>query len=562
MNRKEFILISAAAAGSIISVTSCVSTNKKEPKKEQKRKIEIISDNNSLADISHLLRRTTFGNSQQDIRLCQRIGLYNTIEMLFNDIDTDIQPPVNFEFKKDIYAPIGETWIDKPYLKKTFFEQYRKKSLQAWIMKVIYDEKISLREQMTLFWHNHFGVSDIVEHKYEYIHNTLLRNNAWGNYKQLIKKITIDPAMLRFLSGFDNTKQAPNENFARELLELFTIGKGEMIKEGDYTNYTEDDVRQIAKILTGWTDKGWYSYYKHEPIGAEFSAGKHNPSPARLSEHFDNKRIPPLFKRRFEYLIDVIFEKPETARYICRKLYRWFVHHEIDAEIEQNLIQPLAVHLKNNDYELQPVLKLLFKSKYFYLSRNKEPKIKNPVEFTQNIIKYFSITIPDNIEIKYNFWHELFLSVSSMGLEYFKPPSVAGWKAYYQSPLYYKTWINSATLQNRRHFIYKFFKDGFNIKGYIIKVDYKQFLAQFAYNLSPEGILQIVTKDLFQIQISDSERETIISKFKTGMSNDEWAANIKAYISNVASESIIADLETGLSDGFTYLFCTPEYQII
>ncbi|MBK9745017.1 MAG: DUF1800 family protein [Saprospiraceae bacterium] len=122
----------------------------------------------------------------------------------------------------------------------------------------------NIREKMTMFWHNHFVTADINDPRYNYIYISLLRKNALGNFKQLTKDITIDPAMLNYLNGRDNTGQAPNENYARELMELFTLWQSPLAGPGDYTTYTEDDIKEMARVLTGWIDvrntlpiRGW-----------------------------------------------------------------------------------------------------------------------------------------------------------------------------------------------------------------------------------------------------------------------------------------------------------------
>lgn len=557
MNRKEFISHSAIASAILLLDQSCIDKNNNKVDDIQ---IKNIPDTHSKEIIAYLLRRTTFGYTSEQLALCQQLGLYKTIDLLFEAQATP-KPPVNFEFQKDIYTPFGETWVDKPYLMKTFFEQYRKKSIQAWIMEVINIENISIREQLTLFWHNHFGVSDIVEHKVEYIHNELLRTNYCGNYKELVKKVTIDPAMLRFLSGFDNTKQAPNENYARELLELFTIGKGKLVGNGDYTNYTEEDIRQIAKSLTGWTDVGWYNFYKEKKIGAKFDVKNHDKSNIKLSYRFDHKRIPPVYGQRYKRVIDIIFEKEETSKFIVRKLYRWFVDSEINDEIEFKLIKPLSNQLIENNFELKDVIISLLKSSFFYSITDKAPKIKNPLEYTFNILKYFPFKIPNNLELKYNFWHQVFTSNANMAMEYFKPPSVAGWKAYYQSPLYYRTWINAATLQNRRIFCAQFFKEGFKYENNIVKMDYKYFISEQIFNLNPENMINSITDNLFQLPIQSKEKEIIINLILNGIERNEWTQITENYLKNKTNLETDKQIEEGMANGLFYLFSMPEYQI-
>ncbi|MCB9211723.1 MAG: DUF1800 domain-containing protein [Ignavibacteriales bacterium] len=558
MKREDFLKV-LISAPFILSLSSCKS-DKNDSFKSLNKELEKKSSRLSDDELAFLLRRTTFGFTKEDYQQCKELEIDEILELLFSEYPHP-HPPINFEFVPDVFTNLGDTWVDKPYLKQTFFEQYRKKSLQAWILKVIVQEKgVSIREQMTLFWHNHFGVSDIVEHKYEYIHNELLRTYAFGNYKELIKKVTIDPAMLRFLSGFENNRKAPNENYARELLELFTIGKGALKGEGNYTNYTEGDVRALARALTGWTDVGWYANYKHIPIGAKFQPLSHDPYPVKLSEELGNKTIMPLFNKRYEEIIDIIFEKPETSKFICRKLYRWFVDSEISNEIEDVLIEPLAYTLVKNDFEIKPVLYQLFSSKYFYTQIPKISKTKNPLEYVATILRNFPFDIPDNINFEYNFWHQMFNEATSMGMEYFKPPSVAGWKSYYQAPLYYNSWINAATLNNKQLFCTKFFDQGFKYENSDVKINIKKWLEIYLGELSVDYIVTDLTQRLFAINLGDRRIGDIKRQFLKGLTDESWSQLAKKYIEDEDFEK--EQFEANCINGLKYIFSLPEFHLI
>ena len=159
-------------------------------------------------------------------------------------------PPVNPNFTDDPNTPIGETWVDKAVTPNvTGLQGFRDQSLRSWTLNLIRTEGINIQEKMVLFWHNHFPTADLNDSRYVYKYSTLLRQFALGNFKELTKQMTLEPAMLRYLNGRENTAASPNENYARELLELFTIGKGPLAGPSDYTNYTEQDVVEMAKVL-------------------------------------------------------------------------------------------------------------------------------------------------------------------------------------------------------------------------------------------------------------------------------------------------------------------------
>lgn len=515
----------------------------------------------SEKQISFLLSRTTFGVNEEAVLKCTEMGMDKTIELLFTENKLP-EPPINFEFTQDIYTPIGSTWVESPYMgTEVFLEQYRKKSLQAWIMNVIYQEGVSLREQMVLFWHNYFGVSDIIEHKFEYVHNDLLRRNAWGNLKSLVKEITIDPAMLHFLSGFENTRESPNENYARELLELFTIGKGELIAPGDYTTYTEEDVRSIACALTGWTYTSWYSNYKHEPIIGVYHSYDHDNRPLRLSKKFNRAKIPLLEEERYKYIIDIIFKKREVALNFCRKIYVWFVHYDITEEVETNIIDKLADILIKEDFEIEPVLKTLFTSNHFFDSITESPKIKNPVEYVFNTLKSIPVKFTSDKIEQYYLWHDLFNEVASMGLEYFKPPSVAGWKAYYQGPFYYKLWINAATLKNRKIFIEQILSGGFENSK--IEIDYPSLIATFHKKKSFLSILEYFTSGLISKAIVLSREQIEVIRLELlGNLNEETWMELLAEAKQDNNGEAYSTMVMNIKRTFDLIFNMPEYNVL
>ena len=241
---------------------------------------------------AHLLRRCTFAPNRNNINQVVEQGLETTLNQLFaNNPLTDL--PVYYNTNNDPYAPLGETWIEAP-LPEIALLSHRRKSLRAWTIGRLVNEGICIREKLTLFWHNHFAVGNISDPRFLFRHVNLVRTLALGNFRDLVKSVTIDPAMLRFLNGNQNTNSAPNENFARELLELYTIGKGTLAGPGDYTFYTEQDVVEMAKILTGWKDTGHNSSNPEVEVDSIFLPEKHDTSVKTLSNRFNQVQIPDL----------------------------------------------------------------------------------------------------------------------------------------------------------------------------------------------------------------------------------------------------------------------------
>ncbi|MCU0346578.1 MAG: DUF1800 domain-containing protein, partial [Saprospiraceae bacterium] len=345
---------------------------------------------------AHLLRRTTFGATYQQIKAVANMGLDGAIDLIFEPVPTPT-PPINPNFENDPNVPIGETWVDKAVTANVpGLQGYRQQSMAAWTLAQIRSEGLNIHEKMVLFWHNHFPVAGINDTRFIYKYANLLRQFALGNFRDLTKAMTLDPAMLRYLNGRDNTANSPNENYARELLELFTIGKGPQVGPGDYTHYTEDDVVEMAKVLTGWVDR-----LVATPTGqnvvqiveAQFVNNRHNQTTKQLSHRFDDQQIPNMGDQEYAHLIDIIFSKNECASFISRKLYRWFVYYDITQQVEDEVIAPLAQIILDNDYELRPAVEALLRSEHFFDILSMGPMIKNPIDFTMGVFKTFDIDL-------------------------------------------------------------------------------------------------------------------------------------------------------------------------
>lgn len=455
---------------------------------------------------AHLLRRTTFGPNIDELEKAVTQGLAGTIQELFK---TPIKPspPLNTN-SKDPNCAIGETFVDKPY-DSVNGEGQRLNDYRSWWWSQILDQGISINEKMLVFWHNHFSTqtNTVRDSRYHYQHNVLLRDNALGNFKTLTKKMTIDNVMMEFLNNSTNTKSAPNENYARELFELFTIGKGEQIADGNYTNYTESDVQAAAKVLTGWRIKRGDNGTNFAPF---FDIYKHDTTTKQFSSVFNNQTIKNNGDKEYLDLIDMIFAKQETAAHICRKLYVWFCNYLITPEIETNIIQPLANDLFANGYEIKPVLIKLLSSEHFFDENMRGCIIKNPVDFFGMFSKQFDVKIDKSDVVKYYKTmfnvHVTFSFATQMTLG--DPPSVAGWQAYYQIPSYYQMWINAVTLPLRTQFTdYMTVSKGFqaNNRQAAFIMDIKNTVAKLNDPNDPNALVKDLAEFVFPIKISDKQ---------------------------------------------------------
>ena len=510
--------------------------------------------------VAHLLRRTTFAPGLSQFNESAALGLEGTLEKLFENHSLP-GPPINYYYKDDPFVSVGEIWITAPYSRTVNLQGYRRRTLRAWTIGQILSEGISIREKLTLFWHNHFAISNINDPTFEYMHISLLREYAWGNFKELIKKITIDPAMLRFLNGNQNTSSAPNENYARELLELYTIGKGDLAGPGDYTTFTEDDVVQIARVLTGWRDRGYLRKDANIEPGSYYTNGRHDTGQKQLSHRFNNEVISNGGNQEYSHLIDLIFEQKEVARFISRKLYRWFVYYVIDDYTEVQVIEPMADLLIASNFEIKPVLKTLLGSAHFFSLLNVGPMIKNPIELLVGPFKQFNIQFSDEYPKYYNAWWQFFRLLPLMQMEYFKPPDVAGWKAYYQEPSYYRIWINSSTIAVRMAFLEKISSNGYTLNGFSHKIDVLAFVKQLTNPGDPNKLIQEIGRLLYPQSLAEKQEKALKETLIPGLPDYVWTEQYTDYISNPNDRELRATIENRLRSLLGVMLTMPEYQL-
>ena len=342
-------------------------------------------------EAAHLLRRTIFGPTKARIQQAVDDGLETTIATLFS-APSPVDPPIYFDFEDDPLATNGETWVDIPFDEDIDnLPKARAKSLSTWWYKQMNQNDQTITEKLTLFWHNHFVVSDSDNANLDWQYLNKLRNFALGDFRELTKEITIDRSMLFFLNGNSNFKDEPNENYARELLELFTIGKGPLVGVGDYTNFTEQDIAAMARALPGWSAE------TEDDPNAIFVEDEHDPTPKILSYRFDNATIQNDGDVEYQTVIDIIFEKEEGSRHICRRLYVWFIHYHITDTIESEIIAPMAQILLDNDYEIQPALETLLKSEHFFDPAERGCMIKNTFDSFYSSFNTLHVALPVDI---------------------------------------------------------------------------------------------------------------------------------------------------------------------
>ncbi len=513
---------------------------------------------------AHLLRRTTFGPTYQQIKAAVTNGLESTMTTLFQDVPLPPEP-INHNSDIDPEVAIGESWVNKPYQpgnNNLAINSYRKQSLQGWTIDVVRKSGMNIREKLTWFWHNHYVTAGILDPNFNYNYINTLRKNALGNFRELSKMMTIDPSMLIYLNGDDNTAASPNENYARELLELFTIGKGPAVGPGDYTNYTEQDVEEMAKVLTGWRKVGFYTL-ENIDAGSVFVPNRHNQSQKQLSHRFNNLTIDNMGDQEYSHLIDIIYSKDECARFICRKLYRWFVYYLLTPDVESNVIEPMAQIMLDNDYEVKPALEALLNSEHFFDMLSIGPMIKNPLDFVFSVLNSFEVEIEESDLNNYTQLLSNFIRfiLPMMQMIPYSPPSVAGWKAYYQQPVFYRNWISSSTLSARMAFTNQMAFQGFASGGVVAKIDVLKFTESIDDPFDPNNLIDEFSKILYPQPISQEQKDLLKSILIPGLPDFEWTVEYSDYINNPTDPNLEAAVVSKLRNLVAGMMSMPEFYL-
>jgi uncharacterized protein (DUF1800 family) len=515
--------------------------------------------------VVHLLKRTMFGAAPQDVAHFQAMTMSQAVDELLNPTAPLPAPPLkDYDTSgadlPDTAVAAGTTWIND-YANDGTIGGRRIESLKKWGMGVLINQDRSIREKMTLFWHNHFATESTVigDPNFLYKHHLLLRSYALGNFKTLVRAITIDPAMLKYLNGYLNTNTAPDENYGRELQELFTLGKA------NNPNYTEDDVKAAARVLTGWT-------FDVPTATSGFDATRHDTASKQFSSFFGGTVIAgrsgaTAGDLELDDLLTMIFnKKAEVANYIVRKIYRWFCYYTIDAASQANVIDPLAQILQNNNWEIKPVLDTLFKSEHFFDALNRGCLIKSPIEIAAILCREYNVTFPDvatDYKSAYDMWDFVRWQTTLCNQTFADPPSVSGWPSYYQAPQFYELWINADTLPKRNQFTDTLVNNGYTRGGNTIKIDVVAFAKQLPNPGDPNALLADSLTILYRVPVTDSSKNMIkTSILLSGQSSDYYWTNAwNAYLANPTDMMAYQTIYTRLRDLYRYLMNLAEYQL-
>ncbi len=352
----------------------------------------------STEHVAHLYQRLGFGATYQELKDGYDMGADALVNMLIDEVSTFNNPYFN--------------WANGYGEDNALANDQRKELQRLWLTQML---EQNFRTKLALFWHNHF-VTQFATYRcapYLYRYYRFLMDNGMGNFREMVREIGTTEAMLVFLNGSSNVKSNPNENYARELFELFTIGQG--------NGYTETDIEEAARALTG------YYVNRYDCDVAVFRPENHDEEPKTIfgvTANFD-----------YNGLIDHLFDvrANEIAQYICTKIYRFFVYDVVNPNIVDAMVQTFI----DNDFELEPMFRQLFKSEHFFDVNARGIRIKSPLEAFLIAIRKLNINYNDD-----DYIDKIGSACRELDQYLFDPPDVSGWKEH-------RAWITEETLTKR-----------------------------------------------------------------------------------------------------------------
>lgn len=374
------------------------------------------------SDARHLLTRTGFTPSPAELRAWVGQTPRQAVDKLLADAaQAGLQHEPPAFTREPIEPPLNR--LSDAAARKAAFERVVEQTLElrTWWLQEMLATPTPLAERMTLFWHNHFATSvqKVRQPQGMWQQHALLRRHALGSFRELLHGVARDPAMLIYLDGAGNRVQAPNENFAREVMELFTLGEG---------HYTEADVKEAARAFSGWTvdREQWQARFRprlHD-AGSKTVLGR--------SGRFGADEV-----------LDLLLDDPQAARFISSKLWREFVSPDPRNAAENAELERVAERLRASDWQLAPALRELLLSEAFWSAENRAVLVKSPVELTVGSLRQFGMQLSDVLPIA--------LVTAKLGQGLFAPPNVKGWPGY-------TSWIDSTTLLERKRFTERLFR--------------------------------------------------------------------------------------------------------
>ncbi len=445
--------------------------------------------------VAHLLRRAGFGASRDEAEAYARKGLPATIAEL-----------TRFDTHTGLDLEMVEDRLQGDFLAYRNFGD-----LQLWWLHKMAHTARPLQEKMTLFWHGHFATaySKVNSTEALFQQNLLFRKHALGNFKTLTLAVSQDPAMIAYLDNQTNRKGHANENYARELFELFTLGIG---------NYTEQDIHESARAFTGWA-------FNRATSKFQFVRRQHDDDPKTIFGRTGNWNG--------DDVVDMAVTHPASAPFICKKLFKFFVHDEpTPADVK-----PFADIFTQSGYEVRPVLEAMFHAPVFYSDKAVWGKVKSPVEFVVGAIRTTKAEMPPRFGPQ---------AMKAMWQELFNPPNVKGWDGG-------ADWINTTTLLTRFNFAMQLARLNDENQPLLAAITEQMDAGRLR---TAEETVDYFTANILNRAVSTNTRQTLLAYLHTGPDGTPAPFEVAA---NGRNRRAIAQKIHGLMH---VIMLTPEYQLV
>lgn len=567
---------------------------------------------------AHLLRRATFGATKSQIDAFASLTPAGAMLELFHQTLPDPLLPID--------PQTGQEWFLSGKTDASSEEFKLGQYFQGWFMSQMMATDVSddlslaysAREKLVLFFHTHFTciANKVQSSRALYFQNQLFRQYVLDansgdpeiNLKSLTVKLSVDNAMLRLLDGNLNSKGNPNENYARELLELYSIGRGlegtvpENLPERDYFVYTEDDVVAAAEVLSGWEDDLTFSNIDPDTNlprgrvkGTPDNASSHKNTVKVFSERFGGQSVTPdplllngidpteeSALDEIRQLIDIIYSSPQTARNICWKIYRFFVYsphgkwetgnsvEKIDSEVITEMVNVFV----SSGYQVLPVIENLLRSQHFYDATNPDVRddsyggiVKSPLDLILGTFRSFGVKFPNMItetEAFYESTTSVIYLMQSLGMKFYEPFDVAGYEAYHQFPIFQRIWITPGALAVRYDFIRMLFR---SVNPGMFYVDTLEYVQQNFSTVASDARQLILALAMYHLPVTDNlsfdaaATNSPLTFRRLNYFLDRFLQDFdEAYWTTRWNEGA-GDLREQLEFLFNAMLQTPEYQL-
>jgi hypothetical protein len=539
--------------------------------------LDAYTDTLTSGTAGHLLRRATFGPAKSEILELTGKTAAQAVRILIENSSYSTSPPPPVDMRDNL-PDSGKPIMSLPFnsANNYWYGQF----IKYWWIGLMNQPvgRPSVVEKLSMFWQNHFVTrfTDVEDYRYTYRYLQLVRRNALGNFRTFVREITKDPAMLIFQNGNLNQVGKPNENYAREIQEIFVVGARDF---NGNANYTEDDVKAAARVLTGWECRNHLSAASNV-IDPVFTPARHDTSNKTFSSHYNSTVITGRSgsnagEEELNDFISMLLRHPNTAKYICRRLYRFYVNTEISSEIEQNVIVPLASFFSSegNNYAIEPVLEKLLTSQIFYDSANRGAIVKSPAELVVGTLRYYNQPVPNISEWQPFRKHTEFQCscMIDMQMNLLDQPTVFGFTPYYQTG-YSKNWINASTLAVRSYYANCLIYRWLLIKpNYLLGLDLLSLVTAMQPNfadvagtpaISSHAVLEGFTSGLFAVEIPQQHKDFIVDHIMmTDQPRSDWTYVWNEYRKNTSNESIRNGVRWRCELLMRYVLRMAEYNV-